>query len=71
MVLNLGKTWEMVVRGKIKKQLPNPVPSFERKTSVKLLGMTFNKNPCNWNEQFDTLLHKGDKDSSRLYILRV
>ena len=34
LVLNLGKTWQMVVGRKTKKQLPNPVPSIERKSSV-------------------------------------
>ena len=30
--------------------------------------MTFNENPCDWDERFDTMIHKA---SSRLYILRV
>ena len=33
-----------VIRDKTKKQLSNPVPSIERKTSLKQLGMTFNEN---------------------------
>ena len=33
-----------------------------------MLGMNFNENPCDWNELFDTMIHKA---ISRLYILRV
>ena len=68
MQINLNKTWEMIVRGRTKKVPPPPLPSIERKTELKLLGITFNQDPCNWDTHFDSLLHKA---SSRLYILRV
>jgi hypothetical protein len=57
----------MVVRGKTGKKILNPVPSIERKTSLKRLGMTFNENLCNWDEQLDTLIHK--VSSHLMYIL--
>lgn len=68
MTLNFSKTWEMVVRGKISKPLPSPVIGVERRDWLKLLGVTFHENPCNWDLQIDNLLCKA---SRRLYILRV
>ena len=68
MKLNLKKTWEMVIRGKSKKPVPEEIPNIERREELKLLGVFFNENPTNWDKQFDTLLSKA---SSRLYILRL
>lgn len=68
MTLNLSKTWEMVVRGKTSKSLPDVITTIERKNELKLLGVTFNENPCNWDSHIDLLLQKA---SSRMYILRV
>ena len=47
MMLNLKKTWEMILRGKTKKPLPEPLPDIKRKNELKLLGVTFNEHPCN------------------------
>ena len=68
MSLNLEKTWEMVVRGKINKFLPLPISGIERKNELKLFGVTLNENPCNWDTHIDSLLQK---TGSRMYILRV
>ena len=68
MTLNLSKTWEMLVRGKTTKPLPPPPPGIERKDYLKLLGVTFQEDPCSWDTQFDDLLTKA---SSRLHVLRV
>lgn len=68
MTINFSKTWEMVVRGKTSKPLPDILPTIQRKSELKLLGVTFNEDPCNWDTHFDSILHKA---SSRLYILRV
>lgn len=68
MKLNLSKTWEMVAKGKTTKTLPEPITSIERKSELKLLGVTFNQDLTNWDTHIDSLLHKA---SSRLYILRV
>ena len=65
MTLNLSKTWEMVVKGKTSKTLPDPVTTIVRKSELKLLGVTFNQDPCNWDTHIDSILHKA---SSRLYI---
>ena len=64
--LNLKKTWEMVVRGTTKKPIPEPICWEEG--VLKLLGMTFNELPNNWDTHFDHMISKA---SSRLRILRV
>ena len=68
MKLNLKKTWEMVIRGKTKKPVPEEIPNIERRGELKLLGVFSNENPTNWDKQFETVLSKA---SSRLYISRV
>ena len=39
-----------------------------RKSELKLLGVTFNEDPCNCDTHFE---HMFEKASSRLYILRI
>ena len=68
MQLNFKKTWEMILKGKSTKALPAPLALIERKPSLKLLGVTFQSDPCNWDLHFDNILSKA---SSRLHILRV
>lgn len=68
MTLNHSKTWEMLIHGKTTKPNPQPVPDIERKSWLKLLGITFQENPCCWDLHVDKLITKA---SSRLYILRV
>ena len=68
MTLNMKKTFEMVVKGKTTMPLPEPVHGIIRKSELKLLGVTVNEDPCNWDAQFENMLSKA---SSRLYILRV
>ena len=68
MQLNFKKTWEMLLKGKSTKALPAPLVSIERKPSLKLLGVTFQSDPCNWDLHLDNILSKA---SSRLHILRV
>ena len=68
MTLNMKKTFEMVVKGKTTMPLPEPVDRITRKSKLKLLGVTVNEDPCNWDVQFENMLSKA---SSRLYILRV
>ena len=47
---------------------PAPLAIVERKTTLKLLGVTFEDDPVNWDSHID---HVISKTSSRLYILRV
>ena len=68
MKLNLTKTWEMVVHGRISKPLPPLVQGIERKSWLKLLSILFQENPSDWDLHVDNLLRKA---SRRLYILRV
>ena len=68
MTLNFKKTFDMVVRGKTRKTPPGDIDGIARKKDLKLLGVTFNEDPCNWNTQFEHML---DEANSRLYILRV
>ena len=56
MSLNLTKTWEMVIHGKVSQSLPNPLPMITRKTWLKILGITFQDNPCNWDMHFEDLI---------------
>ena len=44
------------------------MPGIGRKTELKLLGVTFNEHPCNWDTNFNRMPSKA---SPRLYILRV
>ena len=66
--LNMQKTWEMIVHGNIPGSLPNPMPSIERKTWFKILGITLQDNPCNWDIHMHELISKA---SCRMYIMRV
>ena len=68
MTLNLSKTWEMVVHGGSMKLLPARIVGIERKSWLKLLGVTFQENPCCWDIHIDDLLSKA---SRRMDILRV
>ena len=45
--LNLTKTWELVMRGQTPKNPPGTVPVIDRKSELKLLGVTSHENPCN------------------------
>ena len=68
MQLNFKKTWEMLLKGKSTKASPVPLSSIELKPSLKLLSVTFQSDPCNWDLHLNNILSKA---SSRLYILRV
>ena len=45
--LKLTKTWEVVMRGKTPQNPPGTVPIIDRKSELKLLGVTSHENPCN------------------------
>ena len=68
MSLNLGKTLKMLMEGKTEKDQPDPLQYIKRKSNLKLLGVTFEDNPTNWDTHFDYMLSKA---SFCLYILRV
>ncbi|CAB4017346.1 Hypothetical predicted protein [Paramuricea clavata] len=68
MKLNYKKTWEMVIRGKITRPLPAPLPMIVRKSWLKILGVTFQENPSMWDMHLDELMSKA---CSRMYIIRI
>ena len=43
MVLNLDKTWEMVLKGNTSKLVPDPLPSINRRDWLNVLGVLFQK----------------------------
>ena len=47
--INLTKTWEMVVHGRIYKPLPPMVQGIERKSWLKLIDIIFQENPSDWD----------------------
>ena len=70
MTINLTKTKEMVVRGKVERPLPSI--TFDIKQEVflknKFLGVYFRINRTNCEKQIDSLLGKAGR---RMQILRV
>ena len=68
MALNMDKTYEMMVRGKTSTPQPSCIPSNERKTWLKILGITLEEIPDRWDRHFEEMLKKA---SGRMYILRV
>ena len=68
MTLNLSKTWEMLQKSRSPK-LP-PAPIVEHKTQLKLLSVTFETDPMNWDTHI-IIDHVLRKASSHLYFLRV
>ena len=56
------------MRGKTKNTPPESVPIIAGKGELKLLGVTFHENLCNWDTHFHNMT---DKANSRLYILRT
>ena len=68
MTINLTKTKEMVVRGKVERPLPSIIFYIKQESSLKLLGVYFHSDPTNWDQQFDDLLSKA---GWRMHILRV
>ena len=55
-------------QGKSTKALPAPLALIERKPSLKLVGVTFQSDPCNWDSHLDNILLKA---SSCLHILCI
>ena len=68
MTINLTKTKEKIVKGKVERSLL--IVTFDNKQEVflKLLGVYFYSNPTDWEKQIDALLSKAGR---RMHILRV
>ena len=67
MKVNLTKTWELLLQGKTTGTPPGPLEIIGRKEKLKLLGVTVEQVPVNWDTHIDYLL---SKTTSRLYIIR-
>ena len=68
MKLNLSKTKELVIRGRMTLPPPEPIVTIERVSYLKLRGVTFHDSPTNWDKHFDDLMERAVK---RMHILRV
>ena len=53
MKVNLTKTWELLLRGKTTRTPPEPLEIIGRKEKLKLLGVTFEQVPVNWDTHID------------------
>ena len=58
----------MIVSGKSANLSPKPITGFERKTLMKLLGITFQNDPSSWDLHINDLLSRA---SSRMYIMKT
>ena len=63
-----NKTKELVIRGRTTLPPPEPMVTIERVSYLKLLGVTFQDSPTNWDKHFDDLMERAVK---RMHILRV
>ena len=68
MTINVTKTKEIVVKGKVEKTIPTVTFDIKQEEFLKLLGVFFHNNPTNWDKQIDALLSKAGR---RMHILRV
>ena len=68
MQVNLTNTWELLLRRKTTRTPLEPLEIIGRKEKLKLLSVTFEQVPVNWDTHIDYLLSKA---SSLLYILRI
>ena len=58
MTLNLNKTWGMLLKRGSLKVPPAPLAIVERKSTLNLLGVTFEDDPVNWESYIDHVLSK-------------
>ena len=68
MKLNWIKTKELVIRGRTTLLPPEPIVTIEHVSSLKLLGVTVQVSPTNWEKHLDDLMERALKC---MHILRV
>ena len=66
--LNLSKIKELAIRGRTSLPPPEPIVTIKRVSCLKLLGVTFQDSPTNWDKHFDDLMERAVK---RMHILRM
>ena len=54
--LNMEKTYEIIVRGKTLTSVPSCIATTERKTWLKLLGITLEEIPNKWDRHVEEML---------------
>ncbi|PFX26282.1 hypothetical protein AWC38_SpisGene9079 [Stylophora pistillata] len=75
MTLNLNKTREMLLQSGSLKVPSAPLAIVERKTKLKLLGVTFEDDPVNWDSHIDQVIviqfsPRNDKQDSPPYCVQ-
>ena len=68
MTINLTKTKDMVVKGKVERPLPDVTFDVKQEEFLQLLGVYLHTNPTNWDKQIDALLSKAGR---RMHIMLV
>ena len=68
MKLNLSKTKEIVMKGTTTLPSPDEIVDIKRVLYLKLLGVTYQDSPTNWNKHFDDLM---DRALKHMHILRL
>ena len=71
MVLNMDKTYEMIVRGRTSAPIPRRIPSIKQKTWLKILGITLEKKPENWDIHFEEMLKKASGRTKNVHFMSV
>ena len=67
MKVNLTKKWELLLREKTTRTPPEPLEIIGRKEKLKLLGVTFEQVPVNWDTHIDYLLRKASSRICKYY----
>ena len=68
MTINLTKTKDMVVKGKVERPLPDVTFDVKQEEFLQLLGVYLHTNSTNWDKQIDALLSKAGR---RMHIMLV
>ena len=68
MQLNMEKTYEMVIISNISTPLPAPIPNIDRKSWLKILGITLENVPDKLDIHFEEIIGRA---AGRMYIIRA
>ena len=68
MIVNISKTWEMILSKGVLKKPPPQIYGIKSKEWLKLLGVSFQDDPCRWELHVGNVLSKA---SGQMHILRV
>ena len=68
MQLNMEKTYEIIIMSNISTPLLAGIPNIDRKSWLKILGITLENVPDKWDIHFEEMIGRA---AGRMYILRV